>query len=73
MGCLTRALGRILFVTIIVSSAYLHLNKPQNTIDEAKNNYVQLFDCVNQLAPGVLPAAETVFYFNYSDELAFTC
>ena len=40
MGCLTRALGRILFVTIIASSAYLHLNKPQNTVDEAKDNYV---------------------------------
>lgn len=57
MGCLTRALGRILFVTIIVSSAYLHLNKPQNTIEEAKSNYASLFKCINQLAPGILPAA----------------
>ncbi len=29
MACLTKFIGRLLFVTILASSAYLHLNKPQ--------------------------------------------
>ncbi len=64
MGCLTKTLGRLLFVTILVSSAYLHLSKPQNSTSDLSSNYTQLVQLVNQhVAPGVLPPAEIVFYF----------
>jgi len=39
MGCITRTLGRLLFVTILVSSAYLHLSKPQSFVQDLSNNY----------------------------------
>lgn len=63
MGCLTRTLGRLLFVTIIISSAYLHLSKPQNYTEDLSSNYAQFTQLVNQHLPGYLPPAEAVFCF----------
>ena len=64
MGCITKTLGRLLFVTIILSSAYLHLSKPQNYTEDLSSNYAQFVKLVNEhVTPGVIPPAEVVFYF----------
>lgn len=61
MVCFVKALGRILFVTILVSSAYLHLNKPETYASDFTANYNHLTECVGKHAPGVLlPTASTV-------------
>ena len=60
MGCVTKTLGRILFVTILVSQAYLHLNKPDNYAADFNTNWTHLTECVAKYAPGVLPAASSV-------------
>ncbi len=57
MGCLTKTLGRLLFVTILVSSAYLHLSKPQNYVEDLNNNYEFLTEYAGKYLPGYLPPA----------------
>ena len=71
MGCLTKTLGRLLFVTIIASSAYLHLTKPSNYTEDLSSNYATFVSLVNQHAgPGVVPPAEAVMYLVTKDQLA---
>jgi hypothetical protein len=71
MGCLTKTLGRLLFVTIIASSAYLHLTKPSNYTEDLSSNYATFVSLVNQHAgPGVVPPAEVVMYLVTTDQLA---
>ena len=63
MGCLTKTLGRLLFVTIIASSAYLHLSKPENYTKELSENYRQLGLFFNEhVTPGVIPPPQLVFF-----------
>lgn len=39
MGCIVKTIGRLLFVTLLVSFAYLHLTKPQNFAENISTNY----------------------------------
>ena len=69
MGCITKTVGRLLFVTILFSSAYLHLSKPQNYTSELSSNYSQFHQLFTQYAkPGVIPPAELV-HFLFIDRL----
>ena len=47
MGFLT-FFGRVLIVTAIVSSAYYHLEHPENSISEFKDNYATIDALSNQ-------------------------
>lgn len=39
MGCLTKTVGRLLFVTLLFSSAYLHLTNQAKYVTEFTQNY----------------------------------
>lgn len=62
MGCIVKTLGRLLFVTLLVSSAYIHLTKPQNSVEELSTNYSEVFECAGKYIPGILPPASIVSY-----------
>lgn len=60
MGCITKTIGRLLFVTLLISSAYLHLTKPQNFAEDLSTNYSEIVECVGKHVPGYLPPVELV-------------
>lgn len=68
MGCFVKLIGRLLFVTLLISSAYLHLSKPQNFTEDLSNNYSQVVECAKHL-PGYLPPVSTVFTYLMKDQL----
>lgn len=63
MGCITKSVGRLLFVTFLVSSAYLHISKPETFTTTLTTNWNQLSECVGKHLPGVLPSLENVSSF----------
>lgn len=60
MGCIVKTIGRLLFVTLLISSAYLHLTKPQNFAENLSTNYSEIVECVGKHVPGYLPPVELV-------------
>jgi len=63
MGCITKFLGRLLFVTLLVSSTYLHISKPQDYVDSFIHHYNHLNGCGSKHLAGIItfPAADAVF------------
>lgn len=71
MVCLVKALGRILFVTILVSSAYLHLNNSETYVTDFTANYSHLTKYAGKHDLGaLLPTASTVRIKVIIDRLA---
>ncbi len=62
MSCVAKYLGRLLFVTLLVSSAYLHISKPQEYVNSFSANYSEGIECINQHIKGfpALPAVSEV-------------
>jgi len=63
MGSFTKFIGRLLFITLLVSLAYLHVTKPQNYVEGFKTNYNHLVEFVNSHINGLpfsLPATSSV-------------
>ena len=58
MGCIIKFLGRLLFVTLLISCAYLHISKPQNYQKDFAHGYEHISEHLNQFYP--LPAAVNV-------------
>ena len=67
MGFLT-FFGRVLIVTAIVSSAYYHLEHPENSINEFKDNYSTIDALSNQYLKFDIPL-DQVFPFSKIDKL----
>jgi len=64
MGCITKFLGRLLFVTLLVSSTYLHISKPQDYVDSFTNHYNHLNEWGSKHLAGLIifPAADAVIF-----------
>lgn len=64
MGSLTQSLGRLLFVTILISSTYLHVTKPKSYVDGFTHNYTHLVSFADEHLPGLsfLPAVNDVSF-----------
>lgn len=62
MGSFTKFIGRLLFVTLLVSLAYLHITKPQNYVEGFKTNYNHTVDFLHYKVQGLpkLPATSEV-------------
>jgi hypothetical protein len=53
MGCVTKTLGRLLFVTFLISTAYLHLTKHQDYTEGFANNYEEFTKCTGKYLEGI--------------------
>lgn len=64
MGSFTKFIGRLLFIGLLVSLAYVHVTKPQNYVDGFKTNYTQVIEFAHSKIHGLpqLPAASEVIY-----------
>lgn len=62
MGSITRTLGRLLFVTILISSAYLHLNKPQTFVESLSTNYKEFAHFAGKEVIRHLPPPQNVLF-----------
>lgn len=69
MSCITKSIGRLLFVTFLVSSAYLHISKPDTFTNTFTNNWNHLTECAGKHLPGLLPNLENVSLFSDSVQL----
>jgi len=69
MNCTVKTLGRILFITILASSAYLHLSRPETYVNDFRTNWANLTECTGKYMPGILPAAPTVSMTIIKDQL----
>jgi len=64
MGSFTKFIGRLLFVTLLVSLAYLHVTKPQNYVEGFKTNYNHAVDFLHSKVQGLpkLPVTSDVIF-----------
>lgn len=69
----TKVIGRLLIVTVLISSAYLHLSKPDTHTTLFTANYNHVIDATKSFASGVLPQADTVIFLINLVKLDFVC
>lgn len=69
MGSFTKFIGRLLFVTLLVSLAYLHITKPQNYVEGFKTNYTHTVEFVHSKLQWLpqLPVTSEVILISFSD------
>ncbi len=60
-----KTIGRLLIITVLISSAYLHISKPEASLELFKNNYNHTTTFVEKYAPGVLPIHNTVHFNSF--------